>query len=177
MKNITTLFTAQQLEELLGKKYFYRQSIYRMVEEGKVSTFQVEGTMYFSKDQIIMTSLKKLAERIRYRYPWISSLLRIKFDENQAKELTVYGFSNGQKIVANTDEDTEEDLLGKIEKIGREVRIMPDIPVRPPHESYDEPPPPPPHHGHKPPPPHHFEITEVLRRIEERLARIEEKLG
>ena len=52
---------------------------------------------------------------------------------------------------------------------------MPDIPVGPHH---DVPPPPPPHH-----PPHHGdeinpheEILEALRRIEDRLVAIEEKL-
>lgn len=177
MENLTNLLTAQELEDLLGKKYFYRQSIYRLAEEGKIAAFQVSGVMYFSSEEVIIAVLRRLAERIRNRYPRLSHLLRLKFDENQGKEITVYGFFNGQKVTANTEQDSEEDLLSKIEKVGREVRIMPvDIPVRPPHEPYDQPPPPP-HHGHKPQPPHHIEIMEALRRIEERLARMEERLG
>lgn len=176
MEGLTNLFTAQELEERLGKKYFYRQGIYRLAEEGKISAFQVEGVMYFSSDQVIMAVLKRLAERISRRYPRISSQLRVKFDEREGKIITVYGFPDRRKITINTEQNSEEDLLNELEK-GREGVIrMPDIPVRPSHEPYDEPPPP--HHGHRPsPPPHHEEIMEALRRIEERLVRIEEKLG
>ncbi len=178
MEDLTNLFTAQELEELLGKKYFYRQSIYRLAEEGKISAFQVNGVMYFSSEQVTMAILKRLAERIRNRYPQVSSRLRVKFDENQGKVITIYGFTDGRGITASTEQDSEEDLLNKLEEIREEVIKMPDIPVRPPQEPFGEPPPPPPpHHGHKPPPPHHHEIMEALRRIEERLARIEENLG
>ena len=52
---------------------------------------------------------------------------------------------------------------------------MPDIPVDPHDHGYNSPPPPHhPPHGHDAPP--HEEILEVLRRIEDRLARMEEKL-
>lgn len=179
MEDLTTLLTALEIEESLGKKYFYRQSIYRLAEEGKISAFQVNGVMYFSSEQVVLVVLQKLAERIRNRYPWISSRVRVKFDENQGKIMTIYGFTDGREIIANTEQDSEEYLLNKLEEIREEVIRMPDIPVRPPHEPFDEPPsPPPPHHGHRPPPPpHHEEILEILRRIEERLVRIEEKLG
>lgn len=177
MEKISALFTAQELEELLGKKYFYRQGIYRLAEEGKISAFQVSGIMYFSSDEVVMAVLKRLAERIRRRYPRISSNLRVKFDERGGKVITIYGFADDRKIEVSTEQDSEEDLLNKLEKVREEVIKMPDIPVRPPHEPYDEPPPPPPPpHGHRPPP-HHEEIIQAFRRIEERLARIEEKLG
>lgn len=182
MERVSTLFTAQELEGLLGKKYFYRQGIYRLAEEGRISAFQVSGVMYFSSQEVMVAVLKRLAERIRRRYPRISSNLRVKFGEREGKRITIYGFADGRKIEASTEQDSEEDLLNKLEEVREEVIKMPDIPVRPPHEPYDEPPtpppPPPPHHGHgAPPPPHHFEVMEALRRIEERLARIEEKLG
>lgn len=178
MEKISALFTAQELEELLGKKYFYRQGIYRLAEEGRISAFQVSGVMYFSSDEVVIAVLKRLAERIRRRYPWIGGNLRVKFDEREGKVITIYGFADGRKIEANTEQNSEEDLLNKLEKIREGVIKMPDIPVRPQHEPYDEPPPPPPppHHGHRPPL-HHEEILEVLRRIEEKLARIEERLG
>lgn len=177
MQKVTTLYTTQQLEELLGKRYFYRQSLYRLAEDGKIASFQVEGTLYFSSEEVIMAILTRLAERIRQRFPWLNSpSLRIKYDPNEDKIITLYGFSSGRQITADTENETEEDLINKLEQIREEVIKMPDIPVRPPHEP-NEPPPPPPPHGHHPPPPHHREIMDVLRRIEEKLSRIEERLG
>lgn len=178
MEKVAILYSAQELEELLGRKYFYRQSIYRLAEEGKISSYQIQGILYFSSQEVVLAVLNRLAARIRNRYPWLSNSLRIKFDEQQGRLITIYGFKDGIRITANTEQDSEEDLLNKIEK-RREVIKMPDIPVGPshePHRPYDEPPPPP-HHGHGHPPPPHKEIMEVLRRIEERLERIEERLG
>lgn len=181
MEKVANLHTAQELEELLGKKYFYRQSIYRMAEEGKINSYQVGGVLYFSSQGVVLAVLNRLVERIRYRYPWLGRFpLRVKNNEN--KELIVYGFPDGREITADTESETEEDLLNKIEGLREEVTKMPDVPVNPPHEpgppppphSHHGPPPPPPHHG---PPPHHREIMDVLRRIEDRLARLEEKVG
>ena len=172
MKKVANLYTAQELEELLGRKYFYRQGIYRLAEDGKISSFQVSGVLYFSSQEVATAILERLANRIRNRYPWIRFPLRVKFDENQGKVITVYGFPNGKKIITDTVKETEEDLLNKIEILRGEVTKMPDIPVYPQDEQ--GPPPPPPHHG---PPPHHREIIDALRRIEDRLARIEEKIS
>ena len=96
--------------------------------------------------------------------------------EEIGKEITVYGFRDGSAVRANTEEETEEDLLDKVGDFGKEVRIMPDIPVMPP-EPHGPPPPPPGHHGpgHGPHE-HHHEIMDMLRRLEERLQRIEERL-
>src|SRR3989344_6576294 len=175
-----SLFTAQELEELLGKTYFYRQRIYRMAEDGKTSSYQVGGKFYFSKEELITASLNRLAARIRLRFSSLAPILRISFDENKDKLITVYGFPDKSVITANTESETEEELLRKVESKGREVKNMPDIPVGPGHHDHNPPPPPhhPPHHpphGHDNPP--HEEILEVLRRIEDRLVRIEEKLG
>lgn len=176
MQHGTTLLTAQQLEEFLGKKYFYRQGIYRLAEEGKISPYQVEGTLYFSSQEVVFVVLKRLATRLQNRFLWLNiNPLRIHFDEVEGKIITIYGFPSGRKIEVNTEAETEEDLLTKVERLREEVKKMPDIPVRP-IESRDEPPPPPPSHGHHPPPPHQREIMDVLRRIEERLLRIEERL-
>ena len=175
-----SLFTAQELEELLGKMYFYRQRIYRMAEDGKISPYQVDGKFYFSKDELIMATLNRLSARIRLRFSRLAPFLRISFDENKNKAITVYGFPDKSIITANTENETEEELLKKVENKGREVKNMPDIPVGPGNHDHDHPHQPhhPPHHpphGHDNPP--HEEILEVLRRIEDRLVRIEEKLG
>lgn len=171
------LFTAQELEELLGRKYFYRQSIYRMAEDEKISSYLVNDSLYFSSDELILAALSRLAQRIRTRFPWLNSnFLRVNFDEDKDKVIKVYGFADKSTVTADTKNETEEDLLKKVELKGREVINMPDIPVGP-SRPHDVPPPPhhPPHHGPDRPP--HEEVLECLRRIEERLSRIEEKLG
>jgi len=173
MAKIARLLTAQELEKLLGEKYFYRQSIYRMADEDKISTYEVGGISYFSKDEVELAALKRLIDRVNYRFPWVRRFsLRVNF-EDRDNALIVYGFPDQRKITVNTNQDTEEDLL---EKFRKEVINMPDMPVAPLHEP-GMPPPPPPHHGPPPPPPHEREMMKILRRIEERLARIEEKLG
>ena len=178
MEKVNVLYTAQELEELLGRKYFYRQSLYRLAEDGKIASYQINGILYFSSQDTVLAVLKRLVDRIRHRYPRLSSSLRVKFEENESKVITVYGFPDRIRVIVNTDEETEEDLLNKIEHVGKEVKSMPDMPVRPPDEPYGPPPPPPPNHGdhHRLPPPHHQEIMDALRRIEERLAKIEERV-
>lgn len=172
------LYTAQELENLLGSKYFYRQSIYRIAEDGRISSYLVNDSLYFSSEELILAVLNRLAYRIQTRFPWLnSSFLRVSFDEDKDKVIKVYGFADKSIITANTENETEEDLLKKIELKGREVINMPDIPVGPmrPHDVPPAPPHHPPHNGHNRPP--HEEVLEALRRIEERLSRIEEKLG
>lgn len=180
------LLTAQEIEGLLGKKCFYRQSIYRMAQDNLISSYQVADVLYFLPDEVIEKALMRLARRIRNRIPLSRRLgLRIKYSETEAKTITVYSPKNGFKISASTDEVTEEEFLRKIEQARREVRRMADIPVDD-HEEAGEPHP---HHGpHKHHGPHgghhphgdheaHREIIEALRRIEDRLTGIEERLG
>ncbi|MDP2671782.1 MAG: helix-turn-helix domain-containing protein [bacterium] len=181
MEKVANLYTAQELEELLGKKYFYRQGIYRLAEDGKINSYQVSGVLYFSRAELTLAALNKLVERIRYRYPWVTRF-PLKVRDTDSKEIIVYGFPDGREIAADTESETEEDLLNKLEILREEVTRMADIPVNPPHEpgplpppqGHHGPPPPPPHHG---PPPHHLEMMEALRRIEDKLSRIEEKIG
>lgn len=170
-----TLFTAQELEEHLGRTYFYRQSIYRMAEDGKISSYQVNRKFYFSSQEVVSAVLNRLANRIRLRFSRLAPFLRISFDENKNKIISVYGFFDKSIVTADAKNETEEELLRKIEQKRKEVTDMPDFPVRGHH--HDAPPPPPhhpPHNGDEIPP--HEEILEVLRRIEDRLIAIEEKL-
>lgn len=170
-----TLLTAQELEELLGRTYFYRQSIYRMAEDGKIPSYQVNGKFYFSSQEVVSAALSRLANRIRLRFSKLARFLRISFDENKNRIISVYGFPDKSIITANTENETEEQLLRKIEEKGKEVKNMPDFPVGGYHRDVPLPPPHhPPHHGDEIPP--HEEILEVLRRIEDRLVTIEEKL-
>ena len=179
---VVSLRTAQELEEMLGAKYFYRQSIYRLAEDGLIGSYEVNGIFCFSSEEVINQVLQRLAKRIKNRFSWILTRnLRIKYDESQAQEIIVYGFNNGLTITANTKLETEEDLLKKIENQGEEVTKMPDIAVGPNDDRPHMPPTVPgpgPHHGPKlGPEEHHHDVMEALRRLEEGLRRIEEKLG
>lgn len=177
---VKSLQTAQELEEILGTKYFYRQSIYRLAQDGVISSYEVNGVYYFSSEEVTTQVLQRLARRIRNRFPWLAIRnLRIKFDESLSREITIYGFTNGSIIIGNTEFETEEDLLKKIENLREEVRNMPDVPVDPGDERPHMPPPPPgPHPGTRPgPEEHHREVMDVLRRLEERLRKLEERLG
>ncbi len=174
---VVRLLTALEIEELLGRKYFYRQGIYRMAQEGLISSFEVSGVYYFSPEEVTVQALKRLARRLRDRFGWLDTRsLRVKHDEEAGKEILIYGFGDGSEIRANTQEETEEELLGKVESFRKEVKHMPDLPVAGPEPHG---PPPPPHHGPHGPGPeeHHREILDLLRRLDERLRRIEERLG
>lgn len=178
----TTLYSVQELEELLGKKFFYRQFFYRLAEEGLINSFNIDGTLYFSSQQAIDVVLQRLIRRLKSRFPWLLNKgIRIKFDK-LTKSISVYN-PRGFNLEANTDKETEEDFLKKIEARRGEVIKMQDFPIdQPPPPPYGAPPPPPPgpgpHHPPPPPlPPHHVEMMEALRRIEEALRRIENKLG
>lgn len=176
MVKSTSLYSAQELEEVLGKKYFYRQGTYRLAEAGKIKAFQINNKSYFSKDDLVLVTLERLAERIERRHPWVPpDTLRVKYNQSEGKKITIYGFSRGESIAANTDKETEAELLGKIETIRREVKTMPDVPVKPHHRPHPVPPPPP--HEAYPEPPHHRDVMEALERIEDRLRKVEEKLG
>lgn len=178
---VIRLFTAQDLEELLGRKYFYRQSIYRMAEDGLIASYEVDTVYFFSADEVVTKALERLGQRIRRRFPWLDTRsLRVKYDVETGKEIVIYGFADGRILAANTEEETEEVLLQKVESIRKGVNTMPDMPIEPGGPHGPPPPPPPGHdpHGHGPgPEEHHREILDILRRVEERLERIERKLG
>jgi|GEM_PF-4629844 len=179
------LKTAQELEQLLGTKYFYRQSIYRLAQDGQISSYEVNGVDYFSAEEVILKALQRLTRRLQTRFPWLDTRnLRVKNAHPGRKEITIYGFPGGFKISANTDLENEEDLLQKIENARKEVIGMPDLPVGMPddgpHNPPPPPPPPPPAPGFHPEPPrgpeeHHREVMDVLRRIEDLLRRLVEK--
>ena len=183
------LSTAQELGNLLGKKYFYRQNIYRLAEDSSIPSFNIEGNLYFSAEDVKKALFLKLAKRIRNRFPNLRHKgLMVSYDEQRDKKITIYSTRLGFKLQTAPNLETEEDLLKKLE--GEEVKKMADFPVD--SEENGGPPPPPPSHGphgpHHPPhhgphhdphhgEPPHEEILEALRRIEDRLKRIEYKLG
>jgi hypothetical protein len=169
------LFTAQELEQDLGKTYFYRQRIYRMAEGGELPSFSAKGVFYFNKSDVIAVVLKRLEERIVSRFPSMNSaLLKARYDFKNKKLIEVEGFPGGRDAFVDTETETEEDLLEKIERIGREMIYMQPEPKPEPHREHPG--------GHHPPPHepehvrHHRDVMDVLHRIEETLRGIEERL-
>jgi hypothetical protein len=111
------LLTPQEAEEELGKKYFYRQRIYRLAEKNKITQFKLKGQSCYLGSHIINATLKDLELRIATKFPEIdTSALRIFYDTANGKRVVVDGLF-GKGITVNTDEETEEDLMQKITHI------------------------------------------------------------
>ncbi|MBU4017465.1 hypothetical protein KKF69_08400 [Patescibacteria group bacterium] len=111
------LYTASEAEELFGKKYFYRQRIYRLAANKKIIAFnRKENTVYLGT-HIVQAFLKELELRIQYKFPEIDiNSIRVFYDTVKGKRIVIDGLL-GRSISANTDEETEEDLLKKIASI------------------------------------------------------------
>ena len=176
------LYTAQEIESELGKAYFYRQRIYRM-SQGGLPSFSIKEVLYFNLPDVVAIALRNLEERIKSRFPQVNTAtLRASYDFQDKKLIRVEGLPGGRIVTADTEVETEEDLLEKVELIGMEVISMPA--KHDPHHDPHHPPAPKPlyesrpgEHEHEPEPKrHHREVMEILRRIEEMLRRIEEKL-
>jgi len=111
------LLTPKEAEEKFGKKYFYRQRIYRLAKGGKIMDFKFRGQTCFLDKHILQAFLKDLELRIQSKFPEIDvGSLRVFYDTTKGKRIVVDGLF-GKGISVNTDEETEEDLLNKIESV------------------------------------------------------------
>lgn len=111
------LLTPLEAEEELGKKYFYRQRVYRLAEKNKITSFKLRGQACYLGRQIINASLRDLELRIATKFPEIdTNSLRIFYDSARGKRIIVDGLF-GKGITINTDEETEEDVMQKITHI------------------------------------------------------------
>jgi hypothetical protein len=115
--NIYRLYSATEIEELLGKSYFYRQRIYRLANNRKLIQFNRHNTVVFMGSHVIQAFLKELELRIQDKFPEIDTAsLRIFYDTTKGKRIVVDGLF-GRGIAIDTDEENEEDLLKKIRVI------------------------------------------------------------
>ena len=111
---IHRLYTASEIEELLGKNYFYRQRIYRLASNRKLVEFNRNNTAVYMASHVIQAFLKDLELRIQDKFPEIDiTSLRIFYDTATGKRIVIDGLF-GRHIAVNTDEENEEDLLKKI---------------------------------------------------------------
>ncbi|HSW89184.1 MAG TPA: hypothetical protein VLG12_08525 [Candidatus Saccharimonadales bacterium] len=111
------LFTALEIEEEFGKKYFYRQRIYRLADAKKIHVFQLRGKTCYLGTHVLQAFVKDLELKIAQQFPELSiDTLQIFYDLSKGKKMVVDGLF-GRGISVNTDEETEEDLLKKINGI------------------------------------------------------------
>src|SRR6266704_928921 len=111
------LFTALEIEEEFGKKYFYRQRIYRLADAKKIHVFQLRGKTCYLGTHVLQAFVKDLELKIAQQFPELSmDTLQIFYDLSKGKKMVVDGLF-GRGISVNTDEETEEDLLKKISNI------------------------------------------------------------
>jgi hypothetical protein len=119
------LMTPVEAEDIFGSKYFYRQRIYRMVEVGKIQTFQLRGQTCYLGSHILKAFLKDLELKIASKFPNLDvRALKIFFDNTHGKRIVVDGLF-GKGVAVNTDEETEEILLQKIAGIVEWIRSQP----------------------------------------------------
>lgn len=112
--NPFNLLTPKEAEEKFGKKYFYRQRIYRLASNGKIMGFEFRGQTCHLAKHILQAFLKDLELRIQNRFPELdASSLQVFYDTTKSKRIVVDGLF-GKGVSVNTDEETEEDLLNKI---------------------------------------------------------------
>lgn len=126
--NIHHLYTALEAEDILGKKYFYRQRIYRLAEDKKIISFnrQQAGVVYLGS-HIIQTFLKELNLKIQNKFPEINiESIRIFYDTVSGKRIVIDGLF-GRSISINTDEENEEDVIQKINGILDWIKADADI--------------------------------------------------
>lgn len=111
------LFTALEAEEIFGRKYFYRQRIYRFAETKKFLTFELRGKTCYLGNHILQAFVKDLETKIAKQFPELDmNSLQIFYDLAHGKRMVVDGLF-GRGLSVNTDEETEEDLLKKISNI------------------------------------------------------------
>jgi len=125
------LYTAGEIENFLGKKYFYRQRVYRLSKVRKLVEFNRGELSVYMGSHVVSAFLKELELRIQDRFPEINiSKLRIFYDVTNEKRIVVDGLF-GHGISVDTDKENEDDLLNKIENIIEWIGNDPKIEVEP----------------------------------------------
>lgn len=109
--------TPIEAEEFFGAKYFYRQRIYRLAEAKKITEFKLRGQACYLGQHIISAFIQELHARIKTRFPEIdSSSLEIFYDAVSGKRIVIDGLY-GKSVAVNTETETQDDLLSKIQHV------------------------------------------------------------
>ncbi len=108
------LLTASEAEKKFGKKFFYRQKIYRLAEKKKIPNFTLRGRQCFLGAHVLKAFLHGLGLKIKKQFPELdSSSIRVFYDTVNEKRIVIDGILGGS-VSINTDEETEGGLLKKI---------------------------------------------------------------
>lgn len=136
MNNTFKLLTPIEAEDLLGKKYFYRQKIYRLAEKGKMPSFKLRGQTCYLGTHIISAMIKDLELRIATKFPEIDTQsIRIFYDTVRGKRIVIDGLF-GKGLTINTEEETEEDAIAKIAHIVEWMKSEPvEVEITEPEEA------------------------------------------
>lgn len=111
------LLTPTEVEAEFGKKYFYRQRIYRLEKSQKLVAFNFRGQTCFMGHKVLDVCLKDLRAKLMLAFPHIQwDEAKIFYDNITGKRIIVDGLF-GKSVVINTDQETEEDLIAKISHI------------------------------------------------------------
>jgi len=108
------LLTASEAEKEFGKKYFYRQRIYRLSKSGKIPAFNLRGRQCFMGRHILKVFLKELELKIVKQFPEFDiGSIRVFYDTVNEKRIVIDGIL-GRSVSVDTDKEAEDDLLKKI---------------------------------------------------------------
>lgn len=116
--NINRLFTAQEAEKMLGRRYFYRQRIYRLAENKKIiGLTRKDSVIVYFGNQVVQGFLKDLSLKIEAKFPEINiDSIRIFYDSVTGKRIVIDGLF-GRSISINAETENEEDVISKISGI------------------------------------------------------------
>lgn len=136
MSSTFKLLTPIEAEDLLGKKYFYRQKIYRLAEKGKMPSFKLRGQVCYLGSHIVGAMIKDLELHIANKFPEIdTNSLRIFYDTAREKRIVIDGLF-GKGLTINTEEESEEDVISKIAHIVKWIKTEPiEVEITEPDEA------------------------------------------
>ena len=120
--NVFKLMTAVEAETELGAKYFYRQKTYRYQKTGKLKAFTFRGQQCFMQSMLLGVYVHELDLKLKAQFPELTGY-RVYYDLDTHR-MVVDGLF-GKYIAADTDKETEDDLIVKIKSLVEWMAIEP----------------------------------------------------
>ena len=117
------LLSPMEIEDRLGKGYFYRMRVFRWEKDGWLLPLERGGRKYYLAKEIINAADKSLRDKLERLLSPNFHVGRIVFNYDDGKELNVQVFDtkNSFDFEADTDSEGEVELVGKIL---REVGVL-----------------------------------------------------
>ncbi len=108
------LMTAIEAEDELGKKYFYRQKTYRYEQAGRLRAFAFRSRQCFLPNKLLQPYIEDLRDKLKAQFPELR-YSKVFYDD-ATRRMVIDGIF-GRYIAADTDTETEADLLKKIASV------------------------------------------------------------